>query len=118
MTMPTQLMLIGDMLVLVEGDPGPPVPSSAEFEKGDCPSGSVEEAAVYGGWIIRHKLFGEDSRDIGCEVMQRMLKEGGHSWPRPDEDAVAIEKMLTALETGAISEAEFVEWVCLRVATA
>jgi len=114
--MSTQLTLIGDMLVVVEGDPGPPASSSTDFDTGDAPPGSVEEAAIYGAWIIRHKLFAEDSRDIGYEVMQRMLNEGGHCWPRPDEDAVAIEKMLTALEAGEVSEAEFVDWVRVRVA--
>lgn len=116
--MSTQLMLIGDMLVMVEGHLGPRVPSSAEFETGDCPSGSTEEAAVYGAWIIRRKPFGEESRDIGYEVMQQMLEEGGYAWPRPDEDAAAIKKMLATLEAGTITETEFIDWVCLRVATA
>jgi hypothetical protein len=34
------------------------------------------------------------------------------------EDAIAIEKMIGALEAGRISEAEFVDWVCLRMAVA
>jgi prophage maintenance system killer protein len=114
--MSTQLTLIGDMLVVVEGDLGPPEPSSIEFDKGDAPAGSVEEAAIYGAWIIRHKPFPNDNRDIGYEVMRQMLKEGGHPWPRPDEDALAIERILAMLEAGAISEAEFVDWVRVRVA--
>ena len=104
--------------MIVEGDPGPPLPSSAEFDRGVFPAGSVEEAAVYGAWIICHKPFRKDNGDIGYEVMRQLLQEGGHPWPRPDEDAAAIGKMLAALEAGTISEARFVEWVCLRVATA
>lgn len=34
------------------------------------------------------------------------------------EDAVAVEKMIGALEAGRISEAEFVDWVCLRATVA
>lgn len=34
------------------------------------------------------------------------------------EDATAIEKMIGALEAGKISEAEFVDWACLREAVA
>ena len=37
-------------------------------------------------------------------------------WPRAHE--VAIERMIAALVAGAISEAEFVDWVCLRVKVA
>lgn len=36
----------------------------------------------------------------------------------PEEDAVTIRRMLGALEVGAISEAEFEDWVCLRNAIA
>jgi hypothetical protein len=33
-------------------------------------------------------------------------------------DAIRVRKMIDALERGAISEARFEEWVCLREATA
>ena len=38
------------------------------------------------------------------------------SWPRAHE--VATEKMLAALQAGTISEADFVEWMCLRLRVA
>jgi prophage maintenance system killer protein len=116
--MSMEVTLIGSMLVIAEGDCGPSVVPSAALETGESPPGSVEEAAAYGAWIIRHQPFQKDNREIGYEVMRQMLEEGGHSWPRPDEDAAVIEKMLVALEDGAITEAEFVDWVRLRVATA
>jgi hypothetical protein len=102
--MSIEIHLTEDTLVVVEGDFG----SFAD---------PVEEAAARGAWIIRDRSI-PDSREIGYRVMCGMLDEAGFSWPRPDEDAVVIEKMLMALEAGAITEAEFVEWVCLRVATA
>lgn len=113
--MSIEIALIGDRLVVVEEDPvAPPV----GFEKGDSRPGSVEEAALYGAWIIRHRPFAGNNREIGYETMRQMLEEVGHLWPRPEEDAPAIEAVLKALEAGRISEAQFVDWVCLRVATA
>ena len=105
--MSIELTLIDDLLVVVEEDPGAPATTA-----------SAEEAASYGVWIIRHKPFPKHNREIGYSVMRRMLEEAGHPWPRPHEDATAIEKVIEALEAGTISEAEFVDWVCLRVATA
>lgn len=60
--MPIQLMLMGDLLVVAEGDLG----------------------------------NREDHREIDYEVMRQ----------------------LAALKAGTISEAEFVDWVCLRVRVA
>jgi|SRR5215203_399662 len=113
--MAAQWALIGDLLVVVEEDP---TSTFIDFDKAHIPPGSVEEGAIYGAWIIRHQPFAGDNREIGYEVMRQVLEEGGHPWPRPHEDSVAIEKMLIALEVGAITEAEFVDWVRLRVATA
>ena len=76
----------------------------------------IEEAAARGAWIIRHRPFPENNRRIGYEVMCQMLEEAELPWPEPPRDARAIESMTRALEAGAISEAKFVEWVCLRVA--
>lgn len=111
-----ELAFIGDLLVVAEGDLGRPVSPFTDFEGADPDPGSVEEAAIYGAWIICHKPFPKDNREIGYEVMLQMLEEGEHPWPRPHEDAIG--KMIEALEAGAISVAKFVEWVCLRVVTA
>jgi hypothetical protein len=35
-----------------------------------------------------------------------------------EDSPVAIEKMIAAMKAGTISEAEFVEWVCLRLRVA
>lgn len=109
--MSTEVALIGDLLVVVEGDP---VASLAGFEKADVCPDPVEAAALCGAWIIR----AQNNRETGYQVMRQMLEEAGHPWPRPQQDAPAIEAMLKALEAGRISEAEFVDWVRLRVATA
>jgi hypothetical protein len=111
-----QMALIGDLLVVAEGDLGAPASFLADFESGDLDPGSVEEAAAYGAWTICHKPFPKDNGEIGYRVMLQMLEESGHPWPRPHEDV--IEKMIEALEAGTITEAEFVDWVCLRVVTA
>jgi hypothetical protein len=78
----------------------------------------VERAAFFGGWIIRHQPFPGRNREIGYRCMRLMLRQAGISWPRPQEDRKRIEDMIRRLEVGLISEAEFVDWVCLRVATA
>jgi prophage maintenance system killer protein len=105
--MAIQVVLTGDLLVVVEGDLGAPADAD-----------SAEEAAAYGAWIIRHQPFPGDNQETGYAVMRQMLEEAGLPWARPHEDAPAIEAMLRALEAGTISEAEFVDWVRLRVATA
>lgn len=79
---------------------------------------SVEAAAISGAWIIRHKPFPGRNTEVGYRYMRLMLREAEVSWPRPEEDADRIERMLRLLEAGSISEARFAEWVCLRVATA
>jgi prophage maintenance system killer protein len=104
--MSIQLILTEGRLVVVEDDPG----TSA-----DCLS-PVEEAALRGAWIICNHPFPGDNRKIGLEVMRQMLDEAGRPWPQPHEGLIA--KMSEALEAGRISEREFVDWVCLRVATA
>jgi hypothetical protein len=113
--MSIEVALIGDLLVVVEEDSVAPL---AGFEKGDSRPSPVEESALYGAWIIRHRPFSENNQEIGYEVMCQMLEEAGHLWPRPEEDAPAIEAMLKAFEAGRISEARFVDWVRQRVATA
>jgi hypothetical protein len=80
--------------------------------------GAAEEAAFFGGWIIRHQPFPRRNRQIGYRCMRLMLKRAGVPWPRPRQDRKQIEAMIRRLEAGLISEAKFVDWVCLRVATA
>jgi hypothetical protein len=56
--MSTQLIFIGDILVVVESDLGPPVPSPTDFDEGDSPAGAAEEAVPDGPRIAIHKPFG------------------------------------------------------------
>jgi hypothetical protein len=53
--MPTQLILIGDMLVVVEGDLEPPIASSTDVDEGHCPA---QDAATDAPRIVFHKPFG------------------------------------------------------------
>lgn len=101
--MSIQLILSGDLMIVVEGD---------------SYSDPAEEAALRGAWIICHRPFPKNNREIGYEVMCQMLEEAERPWPRRHEDAAAIEAMMKALEAGTISEAKFADWVCVRVATA
>ena len=79
---------------------------------------SVEEVAICAAWVIRQQPFSKYNREIGYEFMRLQLDDAEALWPRPQEDAHEIEVKLDALEADLISEARFVEWVCLRVATA
>jgi hypothetical protein len=88
----------------------------AGMEEAEAHSSPVEEAATCGAWVIRQQPFPKYNREIGYGYMRLMLKHAGISWPRPQEDAHQIQAMLRALEAGLISEAKFVDWVCLRVA--
>ena len=47
--------------------------------------------------------------------MCAMLDDVGRPWPKSGEDAPVIEAVFKALEAGTISDAEFVDWVRLRV---
>jgi hypothetical protein len=80
--------------------------------------GQAEAPAMLAAWIIRSKPFPDRNVEIGYRFMRLMLKEASLPWPRPEEDADRISGMLKALDAGLISETEFADWVCLRVATA
>jgi hypothetical protein len=85
------------------------------FEEADPPLGEVEEAAVFGAWIIREKPFPRDNREIGFRFMLLMLKNAGKPWLELPHDAFLVEEMLDALEAEAVSLAKFADWVSLRV---
>ena len=116
--------LLTDLLAIVEEELGIPVERLlqtvplAALEEVGSDLGSAEEAAFYGGWIIRHKPFPRRNRQIGYRCMRLMLEQAEVPWPRAREDRERIEAMIRRLEAGLISEAKFVDWVCLRVATA
>jgi len=90
----------------------------AAFGKAADPPGPVEQAAACAAWIVCHQPFPELNREIAYAYMRLLLKQAEVPWPRVEEDAPLVEARLQALEAGEISEAEFVDWVCLRVATA
>jgi hypothetical protein len=123
--------LIGDLLGLAEKKLGVPAerllrtaPLSglesmlAAFEEEESELSPAERAALCGAWIIRHQPFPQCNREMGYAFMRLKLKQAELPWPQAQECAHQIEARLQELETGAISEAKFVEWVCLRVAAA
>jgi hypothetical protein len=121
--MQRQVGLRGDLFVIAEAELGTSVEQLLReirvdgIDKSDDLS-PVEAAARSGAWIIRQKPFPRRNVEIGYRYMRLMLKEANLRWPRPEEDADRISRMLRLLEAGSITETEFVDWVCLRVATA
>ncbi len=133
--MASQLALLGELLSIAEkrldipaeqlldtapllGGESALVTPFLAFEEADPPPSSVEEAASFGAWIIRSKPFPKDNREIGYRFMCTMLAHAEKPWPQSPEDSYAIETMVEDLETEMITEAEFVDWACLRVAVA
>lgn len=126
--------LLGDLLLVAEVQLGVPVEellrtaslSGLEEMLADLMNGSgiddtptsVEAIAICAAWVIRRQPFPRCNREIGYEFMRLKLDEAEALWPRPQEQAHEIERKLQAVEEDSISEARFVEWVRLRVATA
>jgi len=78
----------------------------------------VEVAAICGAWVVRNKPFPDDNSKIAYRFMRLLLDGAGQPWRMSQEDAFVVPPIFRALEDGEITEAEFVDWVCLRVATA
>ncbi|HEX6602868.1 MAG TPA: hypothetical protein VF030_09530 [Solirubrobacterales bacterium] len=88
------------------------------FEEVDPPLSLVEQVAMYGAWIACKRPFPKLNREIGYRFMCAMLEEAEKPWPQSPDSVYAVESMFEDLETGAITVAEFVDWVCLRVKVA
>ncbi|MFL5834227.1 MAG: hypothetical protein ACJ76B_09635 [Solirubrobacterales bacterium] len=132
--MPNRVMLIGDLLLVAEAQLGTPAqellhttsldsdPSFGSLltalEEADPPPTVVEVAAICGAWVVRNKPFPDDNSKIGYRFMCLLLDGAGEPWRMSQEDAFVVPPIFKALEDGAITEAEFVDWVRLRVATA
>ena len=133
--MPSRIELHGDLIYIAQEELGAPAERllqtipvlatesilnepMAEFEGADPYPDRTEEAALYGAWIICRRPFPKRNRQIGYRFMRLMLKRAEVPWPRAQEDSYEIAQMLRRLEEEEISVGKFVEWVCLRVATA
>lgn len=123
--------LIGDMLIVAQAQ----LRTSAEdllrstnlyadprltalfkvLDEADPAPSTAEVAASFGAWIVRNQPFSKDNWQIGYRFMRMMLREADLRWPRSKEDAYVVAAVFKALESGAISEVEFIDWVCLRV---
>lgn len=125
---------MGDLLLVAEAQLGTPavellrrtsLDSDPVFdlllsgiEETSPPPTIVEIAAVCAAWVVRNQPFSEDNSEIGYRFMCLLLDEAGQPWKMSQEDAFVVPPIFKAVEAGGISEAEFVDWVCLRVATA
>jgi hypothetical protein len=132
--MPNRVALIGDLLLVAEVQLGTPAEellrtSSLDsnsaltalivmLDEADPSPSLVEEAAFLGAWVVRTRPFPKDNRQIGYRFMCAMLDEAAQPWTVSQEDEYVVVSVFRSLEAGTINEAEFVDWVCLRVATA
>jgi len=128
----SRVALIGDLLLIAEEqltipakellrrsclDSDPSLAALVAGFQGTDPS-LVEEAALCAAWIVRHSPFPEENQPIAYRLLCTMLDEAELPWRVPEDDIYVVTAVFRALEAGAISEAEFVDWVRLRVATA
>jgi len=132
--MPNRITLIGDLLLVAEAQLETPAQELLHttsldsdplfgslltgLEEADPPPTVVEVAAICGAWVVRNKPFPDDNSKIGYRFMCLLLDGAGEPWRMSQEDAFVVPPIFKALEDGAISEAEFADWVRLRVATA
>ncbi|MGN6253934.1 MAG: hypothetical protein ACTHK6_13245 [Solirubrobacterales bacterium] len=128
----SRVALIGDMLLVAEAQLTIPAQELlhitnldsnralaalfAAFDEADPPPSLVEIAAMCAAWIVRHRPFPSDNQKIAYRFMCAMLDDAEEPWEVSQEDAFVIPAVFKALEAGTISEAEFVDWACLRVA--
>jgi prophage maintenance system killer protein len=131
---PSRLTLIGDLLLVAEAQLETPAeellrsnsldsdPSLmaliASFEEADPAPTAIEEAAMCGAWVVRNRPFPKDNSRIGYLFMCLLLDGAAQPWRSSQEDVYVVPPIFKALEAGTISEAEFADWVRLRVATA
>ena len=131
--MPNRIKLIGDLLLVGEDqlgiaaeellretslDSDPAFGSLLDSLEATPPPTSVEVAAICAAWVVRNQPFFESNSKIAYLFMCLLLDEAGQPWKTSHEDAFVVPPIFEAVEAGEISEAEFVDWVCLRVATA
>ena len=132
--MPNRMTLIGDLLLVAEAqlavpaedllrmtslDSDPALGSLLTAIEETVPAPTmVEVAAMCAAWVVRSQPFSEENSKIGYRFMCLLLDEAEEPWKMSQEDAFVVPPIFKAVEDGSISEAEFVDWVCLRVATA
>jgi len=118
------LLAIGDLLLIAERELGRPAEELKELiSLADAEAAlivptaePVEQAAVCCARILDAALFPDANKRIAFECMCEMLARAGCPWPWAPEEGEAIAAMINRLEAGSITEAEFVDWVRVRVA--
>jgi hypothetical protein len=132
--MPNRVALIGDLLVIAEAQIGTPAETLLRagtldadpelialfdfLDSVDPAPSRVEEAAILSAWIIRNRPFSQDNPQISYRFMCALLDAAEQPWKMAQEDVYVVPAVFEALEAKTISEADFVDWVCLRVAAA
>jgi hypothetical protein len=132
--MPNRVTLIGDLLLVAEAqlevpaedllrttslDSDPSFGSLLTAIEETTPAPTiVEVAAMCAAWVIRNQPFSDDNGKIAYRFMCLLLDEAEEPWKTSQEDAFVVPSIFKAVEDGSISEAEFADWVRLRVATA
>ncbi len=132
--MPDRVALIAELLLVAESQLETPavellrstsLDSNLAFdalltglEEADPPPTIVEVASACAAWVVRNKPFREHNSQIAYLFMCVSLDAAGLRWRMSQEDAFVVPPIFEAVEDGEISEAEFVDWVRLRVATA
>lgn len=118
------LLTLGDLLLIAERELGKAAEhikdiislSDAEVALTVPEVDPVEQAALCCAQIIHASLFPDANKRIGFECMCEMLARGGCPWPWVPEEGEAIATMINRLDSGSITEADFVDWVRTRVA--
>jgi hypothetical protein len=132
--MPNRVTLIGELLLVAEAQLETPAEELlrttsldsdpafgallAGLEAADPPPTIVEVASMCAAWVIRNKPFSKDNSKIGYLFLCLLLDGAEQPWRTSQVDAFVVPPIFKSVEDGEISEAEFVDWVRLRVATA
>ncbi len=125
----TNQLTIGELLLIAERELAVPAEDLKEtislpdaLKALEVPLGvspdPVEQAALVCVRIVRASLFPGANKRIGFECMCEMLARAGCPWPWVPAESESIAAMVNRLQAGEITEAEFVDWVRLRVAAA
>ena len=131
---PDRVTLIGELLLVAEAQLGvlaeellrtTSLDSDPAFgalltalEEADPPPTIVEVAAICAAWVVRNQPFSKDNSKIGYLFMCVVLDGADQPWRTSQEDAFVVPPIFKAVEEREITEAEFVDWARLRVATA
>jgi prophage maintenance system killer protein len=76
----------------------------------------VEQAAICATRLILTRPLPFGNRAVGYECMREMLVLSGCRWFRQAEEVEEVDETLRRVEAGDMDQAEFIDWVRMRVA--